>query len=355
MAGQCLPVTPSRQSLDDATVPRSGSIHDAMLALEHSGLLVALVVDERQVLVGIMTDGDVRRALLGGATADAPLDPHVRRDFISVSPATGRAAVVDLMQARYIQQIPVVDDAGKLVGLHLLRDVIGSPVRETWAVIMAGGRGSRLAPLTDQVPKPMLRVAGRPILERIVLHLVSHGVRRIFLSINYLGEQIREHFGDGTKFGAQIEYLAEDQPLGTGGALSLLPAEPTTPVLVMNGDLVTQSDLGALLDFHDRGTAVATVAIRPYFHTVPFGCVEIEGDRLMRLEEKPTLTRLVNTGIYVIAPSLVTTLAKNVRINLPEIIGNAMNDGHAVRAFELEDDWLDIGQRDQLSQARGAQ
>jgi dTDP-glucose pyrophosphorylase len=346
-------VTPDRQSLDDATVPQSGSIRDAMLALERSGLLVALVIDDTRTLVGIMTDGDIRRALLGGAAATDRLLAFVRKDFVSVSPVAGRAEVVDLMQARYIQQIPVVDDAGKLIGLHLLRDVIGTTVRANWAVIMAGGRGSRLAPLTDQLPKPMLRVAGRPILERIVLHLVSQGVRRIFIAINYLGHMIREHFGDGSKFGTQIEYLAEDQPLGTGGALSLLPSAPTAPVLVMNGDLVTQADIAGLLEFHERGPQVATVAVREYFHTVPFGCVELDGDSLVRLDEKPTLSRLVNTGIYVLAPELITALAHNTRINLPEIIGDAMNAGRIVRAFELHDDWLDVGQRDQLSQARG--
>jgi NDP-sugar pyrophosphorylase family protein len=277
----------------------------------------------------------------------------MQRNFVSVGPRAGRAEVIDLMQARFIQQIPVIDGDGRLAGLHLLRDVIGAPERANWAVIMAGGRGSRLAPLTDQVPKPMLRVAGRPILERIVLHLVGQGMRRIFLSINYLGHVIREHFGDGSRFGARIDYLAEDQPLGTGGALSLLPEPPKAPLLVMNGDIVTQADLGALLTFHESGTQVATVAVRKYFHTVPFGCVELDGDRLTRLEEKPTMTRLVNAGIYVLAPQLVAALARNTRTSLPDIVGDAMNQGQEVRAFEIDDDWIDVGQRDQLSQARG--
>jgi NDP-sugar pyrophosphorylase family protein len=257
------------------------------------------------------------------------------------------------MQARYIQQIPIVDAEGKLAGLHLLRDLIGAPERANWAVIMAGGRGARLAPLTDQLPKPMLRVAGRPILERIVLHLVGEGVRRIFLAINYLGHVIRDHFGDGSKFGVRIEYLTEEQPLGTGGALSILPEAPTAPLLVMNGDLVTQADLGALLAFHEAGKQIATVAVRKYFHQVPFGCVELDGDRLVRLDEKPTLSQLVNTGIYVLSPQLVTALPRNTRTTVPDILGNAMNVGQEVRAFEIDDDWIDVGQRDQLSQARG--
>lgn len=324
-----------------------------MLALERGSLDIALVVDEARRLVGLMTDGDIRRALLRGVTVDDPIAPHMQRNFVSVATTAGRAEVIDLMQARYIQQIPVVDGDGRLVGLHLLRDVIGRPERSNWAVIMAGGRGTRLAPLTDQVPKPMLRVAGRPILERIVLHLVGQGVRRIFLAINYLGHVISDHFGDGSRFGAHIEYLTEERPLGTGGALSLLPEAPQSPLLVMNGDLVTQADIGALLAFHERGKQVATVAVRKYFHTVPFGCVELDGDRLVRLDEKPTLARMVNTGIYVLAPQLVTALPRNTATSVPEILATAMNAGHEVHAFELDDDWIDVGHREQLSMARG--
>jgi dTDP-glucose pyrophosphorylase len=342
-----------RQSLEHATVPASGSLRDAMLALENGSLHVALIVDEARRLVGLLTDGDIRRALLRGCSVEDRIVDHMLRDFVSVGSLAGRAEVIELMQARYIQQVPVVDDGGRLVGLHSLRDVIGGTERPNWAVIMAGGRGTRLAPLTDQVPKPMLRVAGRPILERIVLHLVGQGVRRVYLAINYLGHIIREHFGDGARLGARIEYLTEDEPLGTGGALSLLPEPPVAPVLVMNGDLVTQADVGALLAFHDSGEQVATVAVRKYFHTVPFGCVELDGDRLVRLDEKPTMARLVNAGIYVLSPRLVTALPRGRRITVPEILGDAMNRGELVRAFEIDDEWLDVGQRDQLSRARG--
>jgi dTDP-glucose pyrophosphorylase len=339
--------------LEHATVSVTGSIRDAMIALERGSLDVALIVDEAKRLVGIMTDGDVRRMLLRGGSVNDRVADHMHASFVSVGPSAGRAEVIDIMQARCIQQIPVVDADGKLAGLHLLREVFGAPVRPNWAVVMAGGRGTRLAPLTDQIPKPMLRVAGRPILERIVLHLVGQGVRRIFLAINYLGHIVRDHFQDGSRLGARIEYLTEEKPLGTGGALSLLPEQPTAPVLVMNGDLVTQADLGALLAFHERGAQVATMGVRKYFHTVPFGCVELDGDRLVRLDEKPTMTRLVNAGIYVLAPQLVTALPRNVATTVPDILGNAMNAGQEVRAFEIDDEWIDVGQREQLSQARG--
>jgi dTDP-glucose pyrophosphorylase len=341
------------ERLRSCTVARESTLRDVLQCIDHSGFEIALIVGDDETLVGIMTDGDVRRALLANVSLDAPVAPHMQRRFTSVKPTAGRAEVIDLMQARTITQIPITDADGKLVGLHLLRDIIGMPARPNWAVVMAGGRGTRLAPLTDQIPKPMLRVAGRPILERIVLHLVSQGVRRIFIAINYLGHVIREHFEDGARFGAQIEYLTESKPLGTGGALSLLPEQPTAPVLVMNGDLVTQADLGALLAFHESTEPAATVAVRKYFHTVPFGCVEVEGDRLVRLDEKPTLTRLVNTGIYVLSPALIRDLPRDQPTTIPDILGNAMNRGDVVRALEIDDEWMDVGQHHQLNQARG--
>jgi NDP-sugar pyrophosphorylase family protein len=218
---------------------------------------------------------------------------------------------------------------------------------------MAGGRGTRLAPLTDQIPKPMLRVAGRPILERIILHLVGHGIRRIFLATNYLGYIIRDYFGDGTAVGAQIEYLCEETPAGTGGALALLPETPTHPLVVMNGDLVTQVNLGTMLEFHTQGEQVATMGVRRYLHTVPFGCVEINHGEVVHMEEKPTITRLVNAGIYVLDPSLIARVPKGKEFPLPTLLDECMRLGESVRAFEIVDDWIDVGQRDQLRMARG--
>jgi len=324
-----------------------------MAALENGAVEIALAVDERERLVGIMTDGDVRRALLGGAAIDAPVEPYLQKQFVAVAQNTGRAQVIELMQARIINQIPIVDADGRLVGLHLLRDVIGTEPRPNWAVVMAGGRGTRLAPLTDHMPKPMLRVAGRPILERIVLHLVGHGIRRIFVATNYLSEAIETHFGDGRRFGAQIDYLREQEPLGTAGALSLLPSPPTAPLLLMNGDLVTQADVGALLDFHASGKQTISIATRKYFHTVPFGCVELEGDRVSALEEKPTRSWLVNAGIYVLAPSVVARVAPRRETTTPQLVAEAMQAGEEVRALEIEDDWIDVGHIEHFTRARG--
>lgn len=340
-------------SLPSLTIAPEASIRDAMMALDRGAREIVLAVDGGGVLVGIATDGDLRRALLGGAGLGDPALPHLKRHFSAVGPEAGRPEVLELMQARRIGQVPIVDAAGRLVGIHFLHDILVPSPRSNWAVVMAGGRGARLGPLTDNVPKPMLRVAGRPILERIVLQLVSAGVHRVFLAINYLGHLIEEHFGDGARFGCRVEYLREERPLGTGGPLSLLPEPPTEPLLVMNGDLITQANLAGMLDAHAHEGWRATIGVRRYAHTVPFGCVEVTGGRITTLEEKPTLERLVNAGIYVLDPALVARVPRDRELPITTLLDEALRRGEPLGAFEILDDWIDVGQRDELRRARG--
>lgn len=330
-----------------------GTIRDALVALDRGAGQIALAVAPDGRLDGVVTDGDVRRALLRGTALSDPLQAIVTRDFLAVSPGEGRAAALDLMRARRVTGIPVIDATGRPVGIHLLHEVLERTARSNWAVIMAGGRGTRLRPLTESVPKPMLRVAGRPILERIVLHLVGAGFRRVFVSVNYLSDVIEDHFGDGSAFGCRIEYLREDEPLGTGGALGLLPAPPTETLLLLNGDLVTNADVGALLAFHDSAGYDATVGVRRYVHQVPFGCVERAGPRVTALHEKPALEREVNTGIYALAPAVIGRVARGANVSMPALIADLLADGRSVGAFEIEDDWVDIGRRDELARAQG--
>jgi dTDP-glucose pyrophosphorylase len=344
-------VTQPSQRFLLARVHVSKVISDVMWALERSRAEIALVVDEGDKLVGTMTDGDVRRALLKGATLDSPLSPHMTTRFTAVAPDVTRAAVLDLMQARTLGQIPIVDDTGKLVGLHRLHEVLGGTERTNPVVIMAGGRGSRLLPITEAVPKPMIKVAGRPILEHIILHLVGAGLRTFYVSINYLGHLIEEHFGNGERFGCHIEYLRETEPLGTGGALTLLATRPIEPVLVMNGDLVTQANVGAMLDYHAQGGHAVTIGVKQFFHTVPYGCVELDGDRVIAFHEKPTLMRWVNAGIYVLAPEQLDDLPAHA-FTMPWLVERSMAQGQRVAAYEVADDWIDVGQRDQLTRAR---
>ncbi len=329
------------------------SLRTGMIAMDESAAEICLVVDGEGRLVGTLTDGDVRRALLTGADLDTPLSPHMERRFVAVAPEAGRAEVIELMQARDIRQIPVLDKDGRVIGLHLMHEMIGRTVKPNWAVIMAGGQGTRLRPITENIPKPMIRVAGRPILERIVLHLMGFGFRKIFISVNYLGHIIEEHFGDGSRFGCSIHYLREDDPLGTGGALALLPECPSHPVLVINGDLVTQVKADELLDYHNRGGFKATIGMRRYLHSVPFGCLSLNKDgEIMCLEEKPFLERWVNAGIYVLSPEVIGCVPKKF-YPITELFESLIEAGQRIGAFEILDDWIDVGQKDQLAAARG--
>lgn len=340
------------ESLLASLVDEDGSIADAMRALDVGAGGIALATDPAGRLVGVVTDGDLRRALLAGAGLDDPLTRYLIRDYVALRAGQGRAEALDLMRARHIDAIPVIDATGRPVALHLLHAFLDPVARPNWAIVMAGGEGRRLRPLTDTVPKPMLRVAGRPILERIVLHLVGFGFRRIFISVNYLGHLIEDHFGDGSDVGASIEYLRETEPLGTAGALSLLPEAPSDPVILLNGDLVTSVDLGRMLEFHGRGGYAATVGTRRYLHTVPFGCVDRDGDRVTSLDEKPTIAREINTGIYALEPWVVGLVERGVHAAMPDVLQQVLERDAPIGAFEVEDDWVDVGQRDQLVRAR---
>lgn len=335
-------------------VPLDASLLEALRGLDAGAESIVFVCDEKRRVVGTLTDGDIRRAILRGASLDARcLSSSMRKDFAFVTAATGRAEVLDIMRARDIGQLPILDADGCLQGLHTIGQLIAGSERPNAAVILAGGRGTRLRPLTDSIPKPMLTVAGRPILERLVLHVMSHGVRRIYLSVNYLAHVIEEHFGDGSRFGCHIEYLHEDKPLGTGGPVGLIDPVPAEAVLVLNGDLVTQCDIGRLLDFHDDGRYVATLAVRPYSIQIPFGVAEVEEQRLVGVREKPTQRFLINAGMYVLAPEAIRMIPKNAELPITDLFTKCLADGLRVGAHVVEQDWLDVGRHEELTRARG--
>jgi dTDP-glucose pyrophosphorylase len=341
-----------KTDLEKCQTPLDATLRDALRSLVSSGVEIVLVSDETGRLIGILTDGDFRRALLKGADLDSPLAPHLQRHFKAVTTLEGRAEALDLMRAFSLHEVPVVDDNGRLVGLHLMHNLITKAVLPHWAVIMAGGKGTRLHPITQRLPKPMISVAGRPILERLILHLVGCGIRRIFLAINYLGHMVEDHFGDGTRFGCHIEYLREEKELGTGGALKLIPEKPSHPLLVMNGDLVTQVDVGRMLDFHEAGGFTATMGLQSYRHEVPFGCVQTIDGRITLIEEKPTLEKQVNAGIYVLSPATLD-LVPDEFFPITRLFELLLDRGDSIGAFEVLEDWLDVGRHDDLKQARG--
>ena len=329
------------------------SIRDAMRVITDNWREIALVADDGDRVVGVVTDGDIRRGLLSGLTLESPVSAVMTADYVYVGAEADRAGVLDLMKSRGIRHIPVVDRERRLLGIHFLEMLLGTADKPNTAVIMAGGEGRRLRPLTDRIPKPMVPVAGRPILERIVLQLVGHGVKRIYIAVNYLAEVIMEYFGDGARFGCSIAYLRESAPLGTGGALSLMRERPQHPLLVMNGDLVTQIDVTRLLEFHAREQAVATLAARHYQVDIPFGVVTQRDNVLLELQEKPSPHYLVNAGIYVLEPDLLPLVPADRFFPITALFEMLLARGQRVAVYPIEEDWIDVGRREELSRARG--
>jgi dTDP-glucose pyrophosphorylase len=335
-------------------VPPDATLLHAMRVIDQGAIELAFVADASGRVLGTLSDGDVRRAILGGMPLDAPtVHAAMNRTFKSVRPETGRAEVLDLMRALTIDVVPVLED-GVMVGLHLLHELIGAEEKPNAAVLMAGGKGVRLQPLTYDTPKPMLPVAGRPILERLVLQLVGSGIRRIYIAVNYLGHVIERHFENGRRFGCRIEYLRETRALGTAGPLSLLPkGAAKEPMLVMNGDLVTEFNVARLLQFHARGDYALTTCLKPYVVDIPFGVADVQGDALTGMREKPQQSHLVNTGIYVVGERALRLVPKDKESTMPELIERCMKRKLGVGAFQLEGDWIDVGRHETLKQARG--
>jgi dTDP-glucose pyrophosphorylase len=344
---------PTSQRLAIVSIGPDATIQEAMQAIDSGKIEIAFVVEGEELhLIGTVSDGDVRRALLAGARLQDPVVAYANRSFTSVRSEAERSEVLDLMRARDFSQIPIVDDKGRLVGIHLLHEILGSIERPNWAVVMAGGRGERLRPYTDSLPKPMIKIAGRPILERLVLHLVGYGIKTIFLSIQYLGGIIEEYFGDGSRFGCEIRYLRESRPLGTAGALSLLPEVPRHSIIVANGDLITEFDAGSMLAFHERESAQITVCVREYRHTVPFGVVEAVGAEVTCIREKPSMTWLTSAGIYALDPAVIEMVGSDESSTMPDLIGHCLDKGYRVSAYQIQEDWIDVGRPSDLNLAR---
>lgn len=335
----------------------SATIRDCIIAIQRGGANIAVVVDGEGLFVGIVTDGDLRRAWLKGSQLSDTIAPFVQKAPLTVDVGASRTAVLELMQARGIAQVPVIDQHGRLHGVHLMREFLSHSPRPNIALVLAGGRGERLGSLTDSVPKPMIPVAGRPILERIVTHLVGWGITQISLAVGYRSEVIEEYFLDGTQFGCSIQYLREDQPLGTGGPLaSLRDVHPQLehPILVMNGDLVTQFAVGGILDHHEAAGCDMTIGTFTYAHEIPFGVLKTGSNgSVLAVDEKPLRVETVSAGIYVIAPALLRNLPQDTQFPMTQFVSEAVEQGARVSSWDCGQDWTDVGRPRDLARARG--
>ncbi len=333
-------------------LPADSTLQQAIRCLDSSGLQIVIVTSPDGRMVGTLTDGDIRRGLLRGLELGSPVEGIVHREPLVVPPQWGRDTVLQLMQANKVHQLPVVDEHRKVVGLHLWDDLLIPSLRPNKMVVMAGGRGTRLMPQTENCPKPMLPVGGKPMLEHIIERAKAEGFHRFVLAVHYLGHMIEDHFGDGTRWQVEIEYLREQAPLGTAGALGLLQQRPEEPFLVTNGDVLTDIRYGELLDFHCRHGAAATMAVRLHEWQHPYGVVKTKGVDIVGFEEKPVARSHINAGIYVLEPRALDLLDTNEHCDMPTLFERLQAKAERAIVYPMHEPWLDVGRPDDLKLAR---
>lgn len=336
----------------DVVVSPETALADAIAKVDASGLQVALILAPDNTLLGILTDGNTRRAILAGKSLMVPVSEVMNPQPTAVAASTPRAEMLALMRRTTIHHLPLIDDAGRVVGLATLDELIGAAEYPNWVVLMAGGLGTRLKPLTENCPKPMLHVGGKPILETILNGFIEQGFRQFFFSVNFQAETIKAHFGDGDRWGAKFNYLHESKRLGTAGALSLLPDVADQPIVVMNGDLLTRVSYTDILCFHAEHGAAATMAVREYDFQVPYGVVRVNDTAITAIEEKPVHKFFVNAGIYVLSPEALAHIPPDTFYDMPTLFQRLIERGLTTAAFPLREYWLDIGHMNDFEQAQ---
>ena len=338
-------------SYRDLILPPSATLLEAMKKIDSLASQIALIARKDDFLLGTLTDGDIRRALLNGEKLEASCEIAMNKSFLSFSLESGYASMQRIMKEKKIRHVPIVDGDGRVVSIVSLEEFEESNLPYP-VLIMAGGKGTRLLPKTENCPKPMLPINGKPMLEILLERCISSGFREFYFSVNYLKRQITDYFGDGSKWGANIKYLVEDIPLGTAGSLSLMPSNIQEPFVVLNGDVLTKLDFSQILSFHNEHDADATLCVREYEYSVPFGVVNTSGVQLVGFEEKPTYRYMINAGVYVINPKLLRLLPKNNPIDMPDFLKLAKDSSHNVIACPIYEYWIDVGRHDTLKQAR---
>lgn len=336
----------------DVIVTSKDMLVDTVKKIDTTGARIALVVNEIGHLEGIITDGDVRRAILKSNDLNIPVSKVMNRNPMTVLPNTPKHKILSIMRKYVYHQIPIVDKLGKISGLATLDELIGVIKQPNKVVLMAGGLGKRLRPLTNDIPKPMLSIGGKPILETIIEGFINQGYHNFYISVNYKAEIIQEYFGNGNQFGAAIKYIQESKSMGTAGALSLIQEQFDHPLIVMNGDLLTHANIENMIQFHHEHEALATMAVREYDFQVPFGVVKLDEFRIQEIEEKPLHKFFVNAGLYILSPDVLKYIPKNQFFDMPSLFEKMIENNINTFAFPLHEYWLDIGRMEEFERAQ---
>ncbi|WP_041960444.1 nucleotidyltransferase family protein [Sulfurospirillum arsenophilum] len=339
------------RDIQDIIVRSCITIKQALGIIDKSSKQILLVIDENEKLIGTLNDGDIRRGLLGGISLEDEIEKIYFKNPTVASINDTKESIIRLAASKKIHQIPLVDSDGKLVGLDILDELIGKKKKPNKVILMVGGLGTRLRPLTENTPKPMLMVGHKPILQTIVEKFAEYGFVDIVMCVNYKSNIIQEYFGDGSLFGVNIEYVFEEKRMGTAGALSLLKEIPSEPFFVMNGDLLTNVNFEHLFHYHLSNNAIATMCVREYDFQVPYGVVNIENGKIMSIKEKPVQKFFVSAGIYMLNPEVVKHVSKDTFYDMPTLFEKLIEQNYNTLSFPIREYWMDIGRIEEYERA----
>lgn len=334
------------------TVAPQATIMQAMQVIDQNSMRLVLVVDDENALLGTLTDGDIRRAILNHKGLDSAVQEIMNANPFTVQVGTPVSMIRSIMEKKDLLVMPVLKD-GKVIDLIQFKEFFTRPKIDNPVLLMAGGFGKRLGSMTKSCPKPMLKVGNKPIMETILISLIEAGFQHFYISLHYLPDLIRNYFGDGSRWGVDIEYIVESQPLGTAGGLGLIPeSKNNLPLLVMNCDLLTKLDFASLINYHNLSESDITMCVREFEYKIPYGVIETDGDKLIGVAEKPTKSHFVNAGIYVVGQQVLQSVNRNEYLDMPDLINRCVTNQSSVQVFPVHEYWLDIGKYDDFEQAQ---
>lgn len=337
--------------VDKYCVQVDATIKDAMEAIDRNLTGGVFIVDENKRVIGVVTDGNIRRAILNGHSIYDGVKDIYTTNFKYVNKLVSKQKVKEIMLTFKIRQLPLLDEHGRLSEIYFLDDIISYKKKDNYVFILAGGLGTRLRPLTEKLPKPMLEVGEKPILERIIEQFKEYGFVNFIISINYMGEVIEEYFKDGRDFNVNIQYVKEEKKLGTAGSIKLAEKKLNKPFIVINGDILTGIDFDSFLNYHKENQYDITVGVRNYEMRVPYGVMVMENELIKSLEEKPTYTFYINSGVYVLNKEVVDYIPYNKEYNMTDLIEDVIKDKGKCGTYSITEYWSDIGHMEDFKKA----
>lgn len=339
------------KSINKLLLNTSDTIKKALEVIDDGTMRIAIVIDNNKKFLGTLNDGDVRRSLLNGYTLESTIENIYESNATTCNIEESKDEIIKKAITHKVYQIPILDHEKKLVGIEDLATLLTKVEKRNKVILMAGGLGTRLQPLTDNTPKPLLKVGSKPILETIINNFANYGFTDITISVNYKAQMIKDYFRDGSDFGVNIEYIEENQRLGTAGALSLLKNPPKEPFFVMNADLLTNVNFSHFLDFHSYGNGMATMCVREFEYKIPYGVIETFNDKITSITEKPTHKFFVNAGIYLLSPKVLEYIPQDQFYDMPTLFEKLISESKNTLSFPIHEYWLDIGQHNDFIQA----